>query len=91
MIKASPLFKEKCSEIVEAQIALNERLGSEDLPYHVIEKVRDLIGAEYASFVLQENRVVKYSASTDGAWNERKPSHTIIQEALAKWLCIEEP
>ena len=88
MTKASPFFKEKCSAILEAMAALSDYLGSEELPYHVIERIRDLTGAEYASFVLQEQIVIKYLASTDRAWNERKPSHTVIQEAFANGYAL---
>ncbi len=88
MIKASHLFKQKCVEILEALSALSEYHGSEELPYHVIERIRDLMEAEYASFVLQEQSVIKYSASTDRAWNERRPSHSVIQEALANGYAL---
>jgi transcriptional regulator with GAF, ATPase, and Fis domain len=72
----------RAQEIIEAQISVNEYLNSERLHVVLMEKIRELLGADHASFVIEENDIIQYGASTDPKWEISRPSHTAIRAAL---------
>ncbi len=73
---------EKYSQILDTLAKLAIQIDSRNLPYLIIEEVKKILNADHASFVIQEEGVARYGASTDRNWEKRKPSQTVIADAI---------